>query len=96
MEIVRELTETHEHVFTVEEHSIRGGFGAAVLEELALIGGGAHRIHPIALPDSFIPHGERGGLLKELGLDPAGLAASIKGRLGTGSRVIEKRRTLEG
>ena len=87
IEVVRMLADTHEHVFTVEEHSIRGGFGAAVLEELAIEGGRADRIRPLALPDAFIPHGGRAGLLQEMELDPAGLAARIRRTLGAGKPV---------
>ena len=76
--MVRDMTERFAHVFTVEEHSIRGGFAAQVLEELALCGGRADRIRPIALPDSFVPHGTRPELLRELRFDPVGLAAQVK------------------
>lgn len=78
VERVLDLAARFEHVFTVEEHSIRGGFSSAVLEELALRGGRADRIRPIALPDEFIPHGTRAELMAELGLDPKGLAERIR------------------
>lgn len=79
LERILELTSKFKHVFTVEEHSIRGGFASAILEELALHGGGAAgRIRPIALPDEFIPHGTRSELLAELKLNPIGLAERIR------------------
>ena len=65
-------------MFTIEEHSIRGGFAAQVLEELALVHGRADRIRPIAIPDAFVPHGTRSELLRELRLDPIGLAAQVR------------------
>jgi 1-deoxy-D-xylulose-5-phosphate synthase len=79
--MVRDVTERFSHVFTLEEHSIRGGFAAHVLEELAQIGGRAERVRPIALPDAFTPHGTRPELLRELRLDPAGIASQVRDAL---------------
>ena len=36
----------------------------------------ADRVKCLGIPDRFVDHGERGELLTELGLDPAGLAAA--------------------
>jgi 1-deoxy-D-xylulose-5-phosphate synthase len=77
-ERVLDLASRFEHVFTVEEHSIRGGFASAVLEEVALERGRADRIRPIALPDAYVPHGTRAELLVEYGLHAAGLADRIR------------------
>jgi 1-deoxy-D-xylulose-5-phosphate synthase len=93
LETVRDLTERFAHVFTIEEHSIRGGFAAHVLEELALHRGRADRIRPISVPDAFVPHGTRSEMLRELRLDPAGLAAQIREVVGAaGSRRPSERR----
>ena len=78
---LRDLCTRFAHVFTVEEHTIRGGFASAVLEECALMGVGADRIRPIALPDALVPHGTRAELLVELGLNPAGIAARVRATL---------------
>lgn len=82
VDMLQDLTSRFEHVWTLEEHSIRGGFASAALEELSLVGGRADRLRPIALPDEFIPHGTRVGLLQELGLDPASVATRIRETLG--------------
>lgn len=81
MDMVRDLTERFDHVFTLEEHTIRGGFASHVLEELAMVRGRVDRIRPIALPDGFVPHGTRSELLRELAFDPAGLAARVAAAL---------------
>jgi 1-deoxy-D-xylulose-5-phosphate synthase len=94
LDAIRDLTERFPHVFTIEEHSIRGGFASHVLEELALVRGRADRIHPIAIPDAFVPHGTRSEILRELRLDPAGLAARVREALGAapgGRRPSEPR-----
>ena len=67
-------------VFTVEEHVLQGGFGSAVLEWAAI-----HErytpIIPLAIEDRFIQHGDHKHLLEEVGLDDAGIAASIRKHL---------------
>jgi 1-deoxy-D-xylulose-5-phosphate synthase len=72
----------HQIVMTVEDNVGSGGFGGAVLEALAPHGL-AGRVRPIALPDQFLPHGKAAEILKEHGLDAAGIAqatfSAIKG-----------------
>ena len=67
-------------IFTVEEHVMAGGFGSAVLEYAALNGASA-RIVPLAVEDRFIQHGDHAHLLKEVGLDDAGIADRIRDAL---------------
>ena len=60
-------------VVTVEEATVKGGFGAAVLEYYAnndLV----HPVHPMGLPDQFITHGSRPELLHYVGLTAKGLS----------------------
>ncbi len=66
---------------TVEEGTVRGGFGSAVLEGLARAGLSA-RVRVVGLPgDRFVRHGEARALRHELGLDAAGLAVAARGVL---------------
>lgn len=65
-------------VVTVEEGTLVGGFGAAVLELVADAGMSAANIRRLGIPDRFIEHGERHELLADLGLDAAGIAASCQ------------------
>lgn len=69
------LKNTHT-VITVEENTLRGGFGSAVMEyysnsNIPL------KVHCIGLPDTFIEHGSRDILLKITGLNGAGIADKI-------------------
>src|SRR5437868_8643097 len=66
----------HEVVVTVEDNVGAGGFGGAVLEALAPHGL-AGRVRTIALPDQFLPQGKASDILKEHGLDAAGIARSV-------------------
>jgi 1-deoxy-D-xylulose-5-phosphate synthase len=66
-------------VVTVEDHSIAGGFGSAVLEVAQELGLSASRMERIGLPvDRFIAHGSRAGQLAECGLDATGIAAAVQ------------------
>jgi len=79
VELVRQLAASHDYLVTVEEGAIMGGAGAAVAEALAAEG----IVKPLlmlGLPDKFIDHGDPVKLLASVGLDAAGITASIKQR----------------
>ena len=67
------------NIVTVEENSIAGGFGSAVMESIEKNKLCKNvNIKCIGLPDKFIEHGNRKELLKKYGLDAKGIAASVK------------------
>jgi 1-deoxy-D-xylulose-5-phosphate synthase len=66
----------HEVVVTVEDNVGAGGFGGAVLEALAP-SGLAGRVRTVALPDQCLPQGKASDILKEHGLDAAGVAKTV-------------------
>jgi 1-deoxy-D-xylulose-5-phosphate synthase len=66
-------------VITVEEGVLMGGFGSAVLEAAADAGLSTGNIRRLGIPDRFIEHGGREGLLADLGLDPRGIAQTCRG-----------------
>jgi 1-deoxy-D-xylulose-5-phosphate synthase len=65
----------HPIVMTVEDNVGSGGFGGAVLEALAPHGL-AGRVRTLALPDQFLLQGKAADILRENGLDAAGIAQS--------------------
>jgi 1-deoxy-D-xylulose-5-phosphate synthase len=67
---------SHPVVLTVEDNVGAGGFGGAVLEALAPHGL-AGRVRTVALPDAFLPQGKAADILKEHGLDAAGIAKAV-------------------
>jgi 1-deoxy-D-xylulose-5-phosphate synthase len=79
--LVLELAASHDLLVTVEEGCIMGGAGSAVAEALAAAGV-VRPLLQLGLPDRFIDHGDAPQLLAQCGLDAAGIAASIKQRLG--------------
>ena len=79
-DLVATLAAAHELLVTVEENTIMGGAGSAVLESLAIQG------HPISLlqlglPDSFIDQGDSSQMLADCGLDKTGIVRSVRSRL---------------
>lgn len=65
-------------VITVEENTLPGGFGSAVLEAANAAGLRTDHVKLLGLPDAFVEHGDRDELLAELGLDAEGLAATAR------------------
>jgi 1-deoxy-D-xylulose-5-phosphate synthase len=65
-------------VLTVEEGTLTGGFGSAVLEAANAAGFDTRNVVRLGLPDRFVEHGERAELLAELGLDVNGICAAVR------------------
>jgi 1-deoxy-D-xylulose-5-phosphate synthase len=64
-------------VVTVEEGTLEGGFGSALLEAANASGLDTRRVVRLGLPDRFIEHAERDELLADLGLDAPGIARAF-------------------
>ena len=77
-EVILRAIEQLPVVVTVEEGTLEGGFGSAVLEAANAAGLSARNVIRKGLPDRFVEHGERSELLAELGLDVAGLCETIR------------------
>lgn len=79
-EMLLEIAERFDRIITIEENSINGGFGSAILDylnELDYRG----RLLRLAIPDRFVQHGSRKLLLAEVGLDDNGIYRSIMNML---------------
>ncbi len=73
-------------VVTVEDHSVSGGFGSAVLETAQKLGLDASKLVRLGLPeDRFVAHGSRAGQLAECSLDATGIAATLLRLLDKGA-----------
>jgi 1-deoxy-D-xylulose-5-phosphate synthase len=70
--------ETLPLVVTVEEGTIEGGFGSAVLEAANAAGLDTRNIVRRGIPDKFIEHGDRNELLADCGLTAEKLAALVR------------------
>jgi 1-deoxy-D-xylulose-5-phosphate synthase len=68
------LARQHQHIITVEENVLQGGFGSAVLECLSDADVTGFRLKRIGLPDMFVEHGAPDTLRSKYGLDADGIA----------------------
>jgi 1-deoxy-D-xylulose-5-phosphate synthase len=73
-------------VLTLEDHSLQNGFGSAVLEYAVAHHLAANRITRLGMPDRLIAHATRKQQLAEVGLDPAGIAQSVRDAMPTARR----------
>ncbi len=86
-ELVIEAANHHHTLVTVEEGTIAGGAGSAVLEVLS--GQGlTNPVIQLGLPDRFIDHGDIPTLLAMNGLDGKGIEEAIRNRLEKGAESI--------
>ncbi|SOZ98334.1 1-deoxy-D-xylulose 5-phosphate synthase; flavoprotein, thiamin-binding [Cupriavidus taiwanensis] len=79
--LVKRLAADHDYLVTVEEGSVMGGAGSAVLEALAEAGIDKP-VLTLGLPDRFVDHGDPAYLLQQCGLDAAGIERSVRERFG--------------
>jgi 1-deoxy-D-xylulose-5-phosphate synthase len=77
-ELIIYLARKHVSLFTIEENVLQGGFGTAVLELLEEQNLTGTRVLRLGYPDSYIPQGEQHELRALLGLDPTGIADSVR------------------
>jgi 1-deoxy-D-xylulose-5-phosphate synthase len=77
-DVVLRAVEQLPHVVTVEEGTLEGGFGSAVLEAANAAGLDTRNVTRRGIPDRFIEHADRNELLADLGLDAKGLAAAVR------------------
>jgi len=78
-ELLLQVAANHEALVTVEEGALMGGAGSAVLEALQDAG----VILPVlrlGVPDVFTDHGDPSKIMAMLGLDSAGIEASVRQR----------------
>lgn len=76
-DLLRQVLALNVPIITVEDHSIVGGFSAAMLEAAHSMGLDASRIIRLALPDSWIHQDSRNAQLSEAGIDAAAIRAAI-------------------
>jgi len=78
-DLIASLALRHEVLVTVEENTIMGGAGSAVMESLA--GAGVKiPVLQLGLPDTFIDQGDPSQMLADCGLDKTSIARAVKAR----------------
>ncbi|HET7062346.1 MAG TPA: 1-deoxy-D-xylulose-5-phosphate synthase, partial [Nitrosospira sp.] len=79
-DLIASLAQKHPLLVTVEENTIMGGAGSAVLESLASRGI-CVPVLQLGLPDVFLDQGDPSRMLADCGLDKEGIVKSVQARL---------------
>jgi 1-deoxy-D-xylulose-5-phosphate synthase len=79
-ELIQILAAEHTLIVTIEENTVMGGAGAAVMEALQALSLDKPTLC-LGLPDSFIEHGVHETMLAKCGLDVEGIIAAIEKKL---------------
>ncbi len=78
-EMISDALSENQPVLTIEDHSVAGGFGSAVLEAAQTLGLPTQKMVRLGMPENrFIAHGSRPAQLAEVGIDAAGIAAAAQ------------------
>ena len=75
--LLHKIFKKFDRIVTVEDGSVQGGFGSAVLEFMAENGYHA-KVTILGIPDQIVEHGTPKELYKEIGLDADSIAAKIR------------------
>jgi 1-deoxy-D-xylulose-5-phosphate synthase len=78
-QLLAQIANSHDALVTLEEGAVMGGAGSAVLEALQVLDI-QKPVMTLGVADLFTEHGDPVKLLTELGLDAAGIRASIMQR----------------
>src|SRR6202012_5784819 len=76
-DLLHEVFARYDRIITVEDGTVVGGFGSAILEFQAAFGYKA-AIKMLGIPDRVIEHGTPRELQKECGFDAAAIAEAIR------------------
>ena len=76
-ELLHEVFKNHKNVITLEDASIIGGLGSAVLEFMS-DNGYASKVKRLGVPDRWVEHGTQEELYRECGFDKEGILSACK------------------
>ncbi len=88
--LICEVARRSQHLVTVEENAVQGGFGSAVLELLQREGLHEIGVSLVGVPDEFIHHASPKIQRRELGLDKDGLLYTMRRHLpATAAKTVK-------
>ncbi len=76
-EMLHKIFQEYDHIITVEDGTIKGGFGSAVLEFMS-DNGYALPVKRLGVPDTFIEHGSTEELYQLCGFDTYSIVQTVK------------------
>ena len=77
-ELIAKYCKPNSYIITVEEGSLAGGFGSAVMERCEQLGIQGIRFHRIGIPDEYVHHGTQDVLRAQYDLHPEGIARRVR------------------
>lgn len=80
-ELIRRYCAPGAKIVTVEEGSLAGGFGSAVMEKIQELGIHGVEIDRIGVPDEIVHHGSQAVLRAQFDLHPEGIASHVRALL---------------
>lgn len=86
-ELLREVGEKHSRVITVEDGTVNGGLGSAVMEWFNDNGYNC-RVIRIGIPDEFVQHGSVAELYRLCGMDKDSIKDKIRKELQDNKRLV--------
>jgi 1-deoxy-D-xylulose-5-phosphate synthase len=81
-ELIGKYCKPHSLVITVEEGSLAGGFGAAIMERCEQLGIRDVHFHRIGIPDEYVHHGAQDVLRAQYDLHAEGIAKRVREFVG--------------
>ncbi|HEX2120078.1 MAG TPA: 1-deoxy-D-xylulose-5-phosphate synthase [Thermoanaerobaculia bacterium] len=84
-ELIAKYCKPYSSVITVEEGSLAGGFGAAIMERCQELGIADVRFHRIGIPDEYVHHGAQDVLRAQYDLHAEGIAKRVREFLAAGA-----------
>jgi 1-deoxy-D-xylulose-5-phosphate synthase len=77
-ELISRYCSEGSYVVTIEEGSLAGGFGAAVMERAQQLGLQGAKFHRIGIPDEYVHHGTQDVLRAQYDLHAEGIARRVR------------------
>ena len=87
-EMLHEVFRKYNKIITIEDGTVVGGFGSAVLEFMNAHGYKAD-LKIMGIPDRLIEHGTPKQLYDEIGMDANGIAQTLRALAGIRTEVLK-------
>ena len=81
-ELIQKYCQPQSNIITVEEGSLAGGFGSAIMERCEELGLRDVRFHRIGIPDEYVHHGSQDVLRAQYDLHAEGIAKRVREFVG--------------
>ena len=86
-ELLHDIASKFNKILTVEDGTIVGGFGSAVLEFMA-VHGYTPEVKMLGIPDRIVEHGKAEELHRECGFDAKAIAIAVKEMIGKEEKTL--------